>query len=115
MSTTKERTLLPEMILYRNESHEDETMQLVSSLMFQLAEDRVKKELYSSMAFPVNDEGICYIIFDPLTEKDSTIVFSTIVDEKLNVVQNGSEEDSIRIYKRKDDAYNYVNRMCKVL
>lgn len=114
MSSTKAKNLLPDMILYRNESHEDQMMCVISDLMFQLAEDRTSKENYSTMAFPVDDKEICYIIFDPLESTDPTIVFSTVVDENMKIVPNGSKDDSIRLYKRKEDAYNYVERICKL-
>ena len=110
--------LLPDLLIYREQNHEDPQMCAISSLMFTLADDRTNKESYSCMAFAkdcdVSDENFCHVVFDPIQESDPTIVFSTIVDKNNKIVENGTPEDSIRIYKNKKDAYNYVSRITSI-
>lgn len=107
--------LLPDLLLYREQDHEDEEMFVISNLMFALAEHRTQNKNYSCMAFAkdcgISETNYCHIVFDPIYEDDPTIVFSTIVDENNEPIEKGTPEDSLRIYKNKKDAYNYVSRI----
>ena len=88
--------LLPDLLIYREQNHEDPQMCAISSLMFTLADDRTNKESYSCMAFAkdcdVSDENFCHVVFDPIQESDPTIVFSTIVDKNNKIIEKAEVE-----------------------
>jgi hypothetical protein len=66
--------------------------------------------------FRLDDESIrVWIIFhDPMGEEETTIL-CTSIDPKTEKIIRNDEDESIRVYSNRRDAYNYVERLSKVI
>ena len=111
---TQMPNLLPDFILYADSENKIEIS------MFSELYDLYYLSEYDSVVYPkgfkVEDESIpIFILFDDTVDgQEVTFVLQTHIEPKTETLLTDSDYDTLRIYKNKSDAYNYVSRITSV-